>query len=346
MSTVTHILDRLRLPLILGVVFIHCNLLQLLPEDAAGAEAFRWFMKAWDFILKLCVPTFFFISGYLYFRSGLLTRKVFADKLHRRVQTLMVPYLLWNAFALLTLLVKLSPPLAGFFPQYVGFLDSKLNLLTGFLALPGTMYPYDMPLWFLRNLIFINFLTPLISLVFRYCRAWGLLLFALLPMVEGVSEWGMAFSLWFFALGGAVSLYWPKMKALFRHPAMPIALYACIVAVYLIFDISDCLHLAYTVGVFFMLALATLFPRLDHIRWRNPSWVFFLYACHGLYCTLVTKFALSIFMPLSARWQPFAAYILAFLINCTATWCIYLCARRVAPHLTAILTGNRRKPAA
>lgn len=50
----------------------------------------------WFFIVETCVPFFFMISGYLFFRTYQSCK--WREKLQSRVKSLLVPYLLWNIF--------------------------------------------------------------------------------------------------------------------------------------------------------------------------------------------------------------------------------------------------------
>ena len=81
---ITSAFELLRFPLILGVVMIHCDISLYLPAEAAAFdEALRVFTKC---VLRICVPLFFVMSGFLFFRSGTLGRKSLLEKWRRRVQ--------------------------------------------------------------------------------------------------------------------------------------------------------------------------------------------------------------------------------------------------------------------
>ena len=50
-----------------------------------------------DGICRIAVPSFFFISGLLLFKSiDYFRLDVFWDKINKRIKTLLVPYFLWN----------------------------------------------------------------------------------------------------------------------------------------------------------------------------------------------------------------------------------------------------------
>lgn len=57
----------------------------------------------WFFIIETCVPFFFMISGYLFFRTYQSSR--WSEKLQSRTKSLLVPYLLWNVFYAVAMLL-------------------------------------------------------------------------------------------------------------------------------------------------------------------------------------------------------------------------------------------------
>lgn len=59
-------------------------------------EKLNTVQQFWFFILETCVPFFFMISGYLFFRTYESTK--WKEKLNSRVKTFFVPYLIWNVF--------------------------------------------------------------------------------------------------------------------------------------------------------------------------------------------------------------------------------------------------------
>ena len=108
-SLLSKTISFIRFPLIVGVVFIHSNML-VVNIQGTLIRYDRWPIVA--FLMKLfsvvfadvCVPLFFFISGFLFFYKPDFTRGVYIDKLRKRVKTLLVPYLIWNFVGFIILL--------------------------------------------------------------------------------------------------------------------------------------------------------------------------------------------------------------------------------------------------
>ncbi len=101
-------LSAVKFPLILAVVCVHI-------QNSPIPMTFDWYYVKFfaECVGRVGVPLFFAISGYMFFcnidrQSGLsnFCYKVWPSKMLRRVRTLMLPYMLWNAISLLFIWVK------------------------------------------------------------------------------------------------------------------------------------------------------------------------------------------------------------------------------------------------
>jgi len=87
-------------------------------------------------MVKVAMPTFFVMSGYLFFVNVTeWNAKTYWSKLRRRVKKLLIPYIIWN----IAMAVKLQT-----------------------FSLSIFIEPANMPLWFLRDLMIVSLLTPII----------------------------------------------------------------------------------------------------------------------------------------------------------------------------------------
>lgn len=106
------VFDWLRFPLIVGVVFIHCygspfdyNALDF--ENLSSIDIFNLFRVCISKVLThICVPTFFYISGYLFF-VGMekWNYKKYIEKIKRRCHTLLIPFIIWNTISIFVSMV-------------------------------------------------------------------------------------------------------------------------------------------------------------------------------------------------------------------------------------------------
>lgn len=332
-------LDSLKFPLAMGVVMIHCDFIRVIPSYAADLDRFKIFITVWNWFLRIVVPAFFFISGYLFFRNGYLTLHSYTEKLKRRVNTLLIPYLIWNTIALLITVIKLTPMLAPYFPQYSGVFDSVWSTLEGFWEMPYGKYPYDMPLWFIRNLMVVVLLTPLISILLKYLK-WFAQLLLLLGAIFIPQGLGMMESIWFFSLGAAFPLLKISISSQSKFVGLWWLLFLILSAVHTYVDAVPEI-LGRSAGI---IALAgtewhtCLFARIIPDTLRKST--FFIFACHGLYATVIQKLVTTILVPANS-WIAVADYLIIFGVNLLITLSIYYAMHRFMPRVTKVLCGGR-----
>lgn len=115
------------------------------------------------FLWTTCVPIFFAISGYLFFRNFQIN--MVGAKLRRRIKSLLIPYLIWNSLYVIFMLVLYKLRLMKDIPISTDF----------FGVLQGILNAECSPLWFVRYLMLFVCFAPLAYFILRY-RFWGALL--------------------------------------------------------------------------------------------------------------------------------------------------------------------------
>lgn len=94
-----------RFPLIVLVVALHSKIWINDLVDVNTLSLTRFLSELITQLTMLAVPTFFVISGYLFFRNvptkGAFPLSIFVRKLQNRVYTLFIPYMLWNMFVVI-----------------------------------------------------------------------------------------------------------------------------------------------------------------------------------------------------------------------------------------------------
>ena len=110
---------------------------------------------------RIGVPFFFIQSGYWMFRFDIQQAdfKVWKQKLKKKIKTLIVPYLLWNAYSIVVFMILANLPGRPFYKEDVQVANLSLQRLYEGLILNR----YNLPYWFMRDLIIITFLSPLLS---------------------------------------------------------------------------------------------------------------------------------------------------------------------------------------
>lgn len=331
------------------VVLIHSNFLGNVAcdeETLRGFVIFRQILQ--DSVLSLAVPAFFFMSGYLFYQRGPeLSFYDYKDKMKRRARTLLIPYLIWNIFGLLLLVVKMLPGVHQYFPQYHEADLSTLSIIKGFWTLSHSPYPYDMPLWFIRNLIVVQCCGYAIGLLLRYCRAYSVVVTAAgVAMMQmffpDIYDQGLESTFLFFTFGGAASCW---LKSIFRpmRGLGYIAIgYLVVVACYIISGGGALLfYLKTLTGIFVLCRLAAkLCSDGIHIPHLLTGSAFFVYAFHGLFVTVSHKLVTALVRPTSDIFA-MVDYALVFIMLYGVSLVAYLLLNRFFPSFTKILCGGR-----
>lgn len=114
-------------------------------------------------LAKFRVPMFFILSGYFFVAAVIKTKNGSRIQFIKRLRTIALPYLLWSLIGLLAYGIMQWPEtMRAFFPNNQVWGLSPVQLLEKILVDP---IPYQ--LWFLRDLMILFALTPLIQYVVR-----------------------------------------------------------------------------------------------------------------------------------------------------------------------------------
>lgn len=129
-----------RFPIIVGVVFIHALII-------SNGTDLHYFLG--NVVGRIGVPLFYIISGYLFFQRYDNSLKCYKNKLKKRIFSLLVPYLIWNFIAYLVYAFITHTMQPEDFVQSFWVVNSK----------PGHS-PADGPLWFVRTLMMLSIISP------------------------------------------------------------------------------------------------------------------------------------------------------------------------------------------
>ncbi|MDE6669076.1 MAG: acyltransferase [Muribaculaceae bacterium] len=345
-------ISALRFPLIIGVVLIHCNLLPSLGADGAGRGFDVWSYKVIGLLsgvmARSCVPLFFILAGYLYFRSiNKLTPNLWWRKTRRRLVSLVVPYLLWNLIGLCAFLFKRYLGDSAGFGQYTDISVSPFTILSGFWAVPHTSYPYDFVLWFVRDLIVVAvFLVPVVWYM-TLGKIWVFIISSVMMMVWGSGM--MYIDGWYYFYAGAfIAVTRLDVSRLGRYMWLLTCIWILLSFLVLFSSGTEWWDrglgfLCQCSGIVAMTSLALYY--VD--RGGKPNvWLensaFFIYACHGLYSSVVMRFLLG-HIDLSSNLRIISVYFADFIILLGISLLFYAVCHKYLPSMTTVLTGGRTK---
>lgn len=183
-------IDLLRLPLAIGVIFIHMNMKvhgnMVHWTDFGSMDAYRVFaIVVADNLAGIAVPLFFLFSGYLFFyKLKEWNLQVYKQKMKKRLVSLVLPYMLFNLLAVIGLIVNstlINHNLMLNLHSWLG--DGKFLRIFWNMHVTGGMNstlgyhipmdtPINVPLWFIRDLIMVSACTPLIYWLISKFGRW------------------------------------------------------------------------------------------------------------------------------------------------------------------------------
>lgn len=326
--------------LILLVVLIHSSFKAEWSINSLSSEIISFI----NFTVRISVPCFFIISGYLYFHNiDRLSLQTYINKSKTRIRTLIIPYLLWNSIFLAYLLLKalfVANSHKTIFPYGDNHYCNTLFIIKGFWAFENG-YPYAFALWFLRNLIIFCALSPIAHFICKHKLVF--FSFMLIIIVCNIQCYGFSY----FVLGAFLK-YHPIRPRCDIKPSIIIyiglllwLLFASLS--YALSSNQNALEFCETfVALFVLLNLSRVITNTIKVTAIDfcCSSTFFIYALHQFLASPVKK-ALRLVFDLDQFWGAIGAYSLCFIIlvfSSVAAWRL-LCA--ISPKSVNILSGNR-----
>ena len=363
-SLLSQTISYLRFPLIVGVVFIHSNILVLnvqgtiLRYDSWPVVAFVINLFSSVFA-GICVPLFFFISGFLFFYNSNFTKEVYINKIKTRIGTLLVPYIIWNFVAFIILLIQVHPKVVRFFPLLKDYRVDIFSFLSSFwvtnlpISMSGPANPINTPLWFIRDLMVLVIASPVIWWLIKQLKFGIIVLLGLIwffSLGERIGFPGLCHqSLFFFPLGAYVGIN----KVDFVNFILKKSVCSYVPLLYIVMSLADSLlqieaynYVIHNLGIIIgMLSAVYLTASLllrgkIHINVNLIGASFFIFVLHNLFLGKITKLVVMCFQPDS----PFLVlFIYFFMPIFTIVICIiaYLFIRKHFPIFCSIIVGNR-----
>jgi len=337
-----------RFPLICMVLFIHS-----LPFKTNEIHLFDYSpINIFHFISELIshnfsefsVCLFFLFSGFLFFYNvGFFNSDVCLSKWKKRFYSLLLPYLFWNTLAALAIFVvntiysyigvTASEPFRGF------TLNSVINWYT---------IPADFPLWYVRDLLLMTVLAPLVYLLLKKFHYVGLLIL----LAIYCSPWNPAIpnmkAIFYFSFGSYLSIWKVDILGICRKFKVPSHFLAVATLLLATFNNASAYHewylrLFYPFG---MISFLNIFDSLsanvkiaDRLAKLSSS-VFFIYAAHEIYILGWTK---GFYLRLFGESIP-ALYLRYFLVPITVlAVCLLLfnIFKKICPKTLDFVCGKR-----
>lgn len=373
-------IDLLRFPLALMVIFIHTTpqVVNLIDADFSlfsGRGIYNVTGIIGSHVLAyIAVPTFYLISGFLFFYNfDQWSWSTYRRKIRSRIKTLFIPYILWNLLPFLLLLLFMlggvlikDNPADGIIQQieeknwhifydYYEWDTTTINWLGEHLRMTG---PYDLPLWFIRDLIVVTLLTPVIYYAikkFKIC----LVLFLFIAYVSKIWILTPGFHItafFYFSVGAYMALnginivsFARKYKFLF----IPV----CVI-LFIITTIYDGCNTVIGQNLHPFFICSGVFTAFIISSWCIEKWnvkpnrflvssCFFIYALHTIDIPLLgsplggTNRVLHLLIPGTSAIEDTICYILSPFITAFLCIAVLMLSRKLLPNLTLLFSGNK-----
>lgn len=350
----SNVIDILRFPLMVAVVFIHTDLLNFRFGNGPIPDTVFVFPYIFNLIsggiCRVAVPLFFFVSGYLFF-SGYKpeTAVNYKQKLKNRYYSLLIPYFLWN-----TLYLGLFAAGQMIFPFLLSG-NNKLitdysitNYLQVYWNIIGGLFPIDGPLWFLRDLIIVSLLSPLIHFFIKYTKGFIVLILLFLWIfnigtVETFSVIRIDAFL-FFSIGAWLSINQEPFA--FKFDKDKFIILTSIFLISIVGNLFDSIFVKSIIlsGIFFIPSLILYLHNQYNISVNKylSSTNFFIYAFHGLPLTFLGKLITKGFN-FQYDWQFIILYFSLAISVILIGILLYQLLKKQIPTVLNIFIGKRNK---
>lgn len=332
---------------VLMVVMIHCDFRGRLQQDFSTSLDLYMQCLTREIVYN-AVPLFFFISGFLFY----LKEESLLIKWKKRINSLLIPYVLWCSFYFVFLFVT---------QRFLGlenyFSGDKLKLVADFEIIDYLRMFWDIrdggpilaPLWFLRNLILLCLLAPIFRFFTHKLKAFFLLLLLINYLVL---HWHFIVlsdsNMFFFGLGiylcnTEIKLcYLDRLKLKYIFTIWIVLIVGVMVAYCKEFSIYNILHRLFM--IIDCIFVYSIVDKLSHkydckLLLKISAASFFIYLAHEPWISYIQSFffknfCLPEFVLIAMPW-------FFLLIALSYTYIGYNVLAKYSPSLYKLLTGTR-----
>lgn len=282
---------------------------------------------------KVAVPTFFVISGFLFFRTYIFKDTV--KKYKSRIKSVLIPYICWaSIYYLYYVAITNIPVLKSLISSSESVPLSPLNWLSWLW--PNEYYT----LWFLKNLLVFILISPLLYILLKNRGKFPVgIPVILLILLNGYFKWvdfGILNGLGEYAFGCYIAINHKeitmKKNKYFSYAGI----------VYILFQLLTSFR---WFNIFAeLLFIVSVWAALDifDIRKKLPWWMsitFFVYVSHDLILECAEKL-IYVILPKNA-YIAFASFVVTPIAVFIIIVLIAAFMKRFTPHLWKVLSGNR-----
>lgn len=332
------------------VVLLHSNNLDTTQSVVSVNSLVQNFIG--QGIVRVAVPMFFLISGYLFFYNFTPTMEKWKYKFKSRFHSLFIPYVIWcTGWLVILYLVELLPIGRALFSD---------RIITDYtfkeLFVNTYIYPLPYQFWYIRSLMLDVLLTPVFYYIIKSLGKKSLPILVVIWFLYPISE--MFGGVWFlqifnypftiFAIGAALAIN--KVDLHFRdiedkHVVVLGVLYilSCAVRAALMYTELPLLDLAENAVILFGVPFVWLvYDRMSSIKDKKISiakYGIFIYFFHIPFQSILKKLWFKI-MPITDI-SSLIIFFVAPVISITVCILVAMFLRRFMNRFYMVLTGGR-----
>jgi len=350
-SQLSQRIELLRFVLIIGIVFIHIHTgdIQFSGTILMGNVYAMLTEYLSEALARVSVPLFFALSGYLYFLNFEASSENFIKKFKSRFRTLFIPFVIWNMLIFIFFAIAQNiPVIENYFTgdrPLVLELEGFENIAL-FFGFNGFEYPVAYQFWFIRDLIILVVLTPLIYLFLLkipYILLLGLsvmwffdLNYLEIVRIDPVSPF-------FFTLGAYLGMKKYDFSNTDHYALQILLLYLLISVVDLFMDSLSIHHAAIFLGTLAIFSITKYIITMTKIREYLLSlakYSFFVYAAHEPFLSIIRKLTFKAINPQSDL-TIFIIYFFCPVITIIVCIQLYKILEKVVPKMLNTAIGGR-----
>lgn len=340
--------------LLLGVVLAHSTNADYNQENTD----LSWYLQQLylDKLSNIIVPTFFFISGFLFFLSfrnkEIVNFGDFKDKIKKRIRTLLIPYLFWCALWFFFIYII----------QFVPFLAKNSELPLHKMTIIEQVYnlylePINYPFWFIRELILYIIISPILYAIIKYGK-WVSLIFLFVMALFSSSVFSILnisllkyLMLFFFLAGAYAAINSVELKLKVKPKFVYIMLFSWVLLEFILlyFEVKYVekswvtkllTNLLIILGSISCWSLYdVLDDRYDFKYKKIYTYGFFIYASHGIPIIFFKKFIISKMNFVGIEFFLFYIFTFFFISILCLTGAVL--SKKFMPKIYNFSTGNR-----
>ena len=351
----SRVVSFLRFPLIVAVIFIHCNLLVKHPE-LETMPVFYFLVYITMKLVCIAVPLFFFISGLLFFKEGIFDLALYRKKLKSRFHTVLIPYILWNIifFVIIGILQLIKPDTLFLLHKYIAdfrwqdylWIFWDISQITGLAddqraCLVGAF-------WFLQCLFVLFLVSPIIYYLVKYLRHFTLVIIGFLYFTDYIPEMPgvQCNAIVYYMLGAYCSIMRIDFIKLFKRILVQAHIVLMIGAILVSYWLNEN-DTVYNITDLFVQAavFAITAYMIENHQWKENRYlvssVFFVFAVHRLFSAALMTISSYLVPSIGNELILYLYYILMVLLTVLASLAIYQLSKSYLPRTANVLNGGR-----